>query len=56
MLESWGKTKEVREFMKKPPKATKGLPPRPVVGSAVSFQLDLPDDVIGEWFGSNRFG
>jgi len=37
------------------PKGTLGLPPRPIVGVAVPFQLDLPQAVITEWLG-DRLG
>jgi hypothetical protein len=42
---------DVRAFLKATPKAGKGLPTRPIVGIAVSFQLDLPDSVIADWIG-----
>jgi hypothetical protein len=46
-----GQTDKVRAFLKAPAKSQKGLPARPVVGTAVSIRFDLPDAVIQEWFG-----
>jgi hypothetical protein len=42
----------VRAFLNAPAKAQKGLPPRPVVGTAVSVRLDLDDSQVEEWFGA----
>lgn len=43
---------QVRAFLSAPAKAVKGLPKRPVVGTAVSIQLDLTEAQVAEWFGS----
>jgi hypothetical protein len=45
-----GQTDKVRAFLNAPAKATKGLPPRPVVGTAVTIRLDLDDAQIKQWF------
>ncbi|KAL6746600.1 hypothetical protein V8C86DRAFT_1820329 [Haematococcus lacustris] len=45
-------TQLVRAFLQKPAKSEKGLPKRPVVGTAISIRLDLPPQVISEFFGS----
>lgn len=50
-LQAWGQTGRVRRFLREPARASKGLPARPVVGTAISIQLDLSDEVIQEWFG-----
>ncbi|KAK9810054.1 hypothetical protein WJX72_004043 [[Myrmecia] bisecta] len=50
-VSAWGQEETVRAFFKEKPKALRGLPARPVVGSAISIRLDLPDAVIEEWFG-----
>ncbi|KIZ03911.1 hypothetical protein MNEG_4050 [Monoraphidium neglectum] len=47
-----GQTDKVRAFLNAPAKAQKGLPPRPVVGTAVSVRLDLDDSQVEEWFGA----
>ena len=46
-----GQTDKVRAFLKAPAKSHKGLPPRPVVGTAISIRFNLDDAVIEEWFG-----
>jgi hypothetical protein len=43
---------QVRAFLKAPAKSQKGLPRRPVVGTAISIRFDLDQAVIDEWFGS----
>lgn len=47
---AWGQTAKVLDFLSQPPKSRGGLPGRPVVGCAVSLQLDLEPAVIDEWF------
>jgi hypothetical protein len=42
---------QVRAFLKAPAKSQKGLPRRPVVGTAISIRFDLDQAVIDEWFG-----
>eukprot|EP00884_Botryococcus_braunii_P007588 jgi/Botrbrau1/16830/Bobra.150_2s0054.1 len=49
-LSAWGKADKVLDFLQQPPKSQRGLPGRPVVGCAVSLQLDLEPAVIDEWF------
>eukprot|EP00195_Chlamydomonas_chlamydogama_P015878 CAMPEP_0202911572 /NCGR_PEP_ID=MMETSP1392-20130828/55338_1 /ASSEMBLY_ACC=CAM_ASM_000868 /TAXON_ID=225041 /ORGANISM="Chlamydomonas chlamydogama, Strain SAG 11-48b" /LENGTH=289 /DNA_ID=CAMNT_0049602127 /DNA_START=104 /DNA_END=970 /DNA_ORIENTATION=- len=39
----------VRSFLKTPAKSQKGLPPRPVVGTAISIQLNLSQATVDEW-------
>ncbi len=51
-LSSWGMADRVITWFKKPPKAQRGLPGRPVVGIAVSIQLDLSEETITEFFGN----
>lgn len=43
---------QVRAFLKAPARSMKGLPKRPVVGTAISIRLDLDKAQISEWFGS----
>ncbi|GLC47100.1 hypothetical protein PLESTB_000435900 [Pleodorina starrii] len=47
-----GQTDKVRAFLKEPARSQKGLPPRPVVGTAISIRFDLEPGVIEEWFGN----
>lgn len=47
-----GQTDKVRAFMSSPAKSQKGLPRRPVVGTAISIQLDLDEAQVAEWFGA----
>jgi hypothetical protein len=54
-LNAWNRQKEVRAFFNEKPKAKNGMPPRPIVGTAVALQLDLPQEVVQEWLG-NRLG
>lgn len=55
LLNIWSKQGDVRLFLKAPAKSKNGMPPRPIVGHAVSVQLDLPPGVVSEWIG-NRMG
>lgn len=48
---AWGQEQTVMDFLNMPAKSQRGLPSRPVVGCAVSIQLDLPPALIEEWFG-----
>jgi hypothetical protein len=41
----------VRAFLRAPARSRKGLPRRPVVGTAISIRLDLTRAQISEWFG-----
>ncbi|GMH45676.1 hypothetical protein BSKO_13639 [Bryopsis sp. KO-2023] len=50
LLNTWNRAEKVRKFLKAPRKSAKGLPSKPIVGCAVSIQLDLEDEVIEEWF------
>lgn len=43
---------QVRAFLSAPAKSEKGLPKRPVVGTAVSIQLNLDEAQVAEWFGA----
>lgn len=47
---AWGQDSKVVEFLKAPAKPRKGLPSRPIVGTAVSIQLDLDQAIIDEFF------
>jgi hypothetical protein len=51
LLNVLGRAGRVRAFMKAPARSAKGMPARPVVGTAVSLQLDLTPAVVDEWFG-----
>uniref|UniRef100_A0A383VWH4 Uncharacterized protein n=1 Tax=Tetradesmus obliquus TaxID=3088 RepID=A0A383VWH4_TETOB len=51
MVNVLGQTDKVRAFLKAPAKSQKGLPRRPVVGTAISIRFDLDQAVIDEWFG-----
>ncbi|PNH04303.1 hypothetical protein TSOC_009553, partial [Tetrabaena socialis] len=46
-----GQTDKVRAFLQEPARSQKGLPPRPVVGTAITIRFDLEPSVIAEWFG-----
>ena len=43
---------QVRAFLSAPAKSEKGLPKRPVVGTAISIQLNLDNAQVAEWFGA----
>lgn len=47
-----GQTDKVRGFLRQRARSEKGLPRRPVVGTAISIQLDLEPSIIEEWFGT----
>ncbi|KXZ57019.1 hypothetical protein GPECTOR_1g920 [Gonium pectorale] len=47
-----GQTDKVRAFLKAPARSQKGMPPRPVVGTAISIRFDLEPGVVEEWFGN----
>eukprot|EP00210_Caulerpa_lentillifera_P006022 g5756.t1 len=49
-LNTWQQANQVRSFLKSPPKSKGGLPSKPIIGIAVSFQLDLPPHILNEWF------
>ena len=55
LLNIWSKQGDVRTFLQAPAKSKNGMPGRPIVGTAVSVQLDLPPGVVSEWIG-NRMG
>jgi hypothetical protein len=44
--------RQVRAFLSAPARSVKGLPRRPVVGTAISIQLDLSAAQVAEWFGA----
>lgn len=48
---AWQQEEVVRDFFSKPPRPSRGLPARPVPGSAVSIKLDVDQIVVEEWFG-----
>jgi hypothetical protein len=50
-LQAWGQANKVVSFLKEPIAPRRGLPSRPVIGNAVSVQLDLTREQISEWFG-----
>lgn len=41
----------MRAFLKEKPRSYRGMPPRPVVGAAVSVRLDVEPAMIEEFFG-----
>ncbi|KAG2498067.1 hypothetical protein HYH03_003827 [Edaphochlamys debaryana] len=47
-----GQADKVRAFLKERAKSHNGLPPRPVMGSAITIRFDLEQSVIEEWFGA----
>ncbi|GAB4820755.1 hypothetical protein N2152v2_007801 [Parachlorella kessleri] len=49
-LRAWGQDGKVVAFLKEPARPRSGLPARPVVGTAISIQLDLDKPTIDEWF------
>eukprot|EP00775_Hariotina_reticulata_P001439 gene1439-1780_t len=51
LVNALGQTNKVRAFLQAPAKSQKGLPRRPVVGTAISIRFDLQQSVIDEWFG-----
>ncbi|GFR40741.1 hypothetical protein Agub_g1351, partial [Astrephomene gubernaculifera] len=51
LLGALGQTNVVRAFLREKARSQKGLPARPVVGTAVSIRFDLEQGVIEEWFG-----
>lgn len=51
LIGALGQTDRVRAFLKERARSQKGLPPRPVVGTAISIRFDLEQSVIEEWFG-----
>lgn len=55
LLNAWNRQEQVRSFLRQKPKARNGMPPRPIVGTAVALQLDLPKETVEEWIG-NRLG
>ena len=52
LVNALGQTALVRAFLSAPARSQKGMPARPVVGTAVTIRLDLAPAVIEEWFGS----
>lgn len=52
LLTALGQSEHVRATLKERARSQKGLPPRPVVGTAISIRLDLDEAVIREWFGN----
>jgi hypothetical protein len=51
LLNAWNKQSQVRTFFREKPQTKHGMPPRPIVGTAVALQLDLPPAVVSEWMG-----
>ncbi|KAL4442932.1 hypothetical protein ABPG77_008423 [Micractinium sp. CCAP 211/92] len=49
-LNSWGQAERVTAFLRQPARPRKGMPSKPIVGTAISIQLDLEDAVIDEFF------
>jgi hypothetical protein len=45
-----GQAKKVRTFLQQPARSVKGLPRRPVVGTAIFIQLELTEAQIKEFF------
>jgi hypothetical protein len=52
LVNTLNQTDKVRAFLRAPARSSKGLPKRPVVGTAISIQLDLNEAQVREWFGS----
>lgn len=50
-IRAWKQEAVVRDFFSKPPRPSRGLPARPVPGSAVSIKLDVDQAMVEEWFG-----
>ncbi|KAG2433568.1 hypothetical protein HYH02_012685 [Chlamydomonas schloesseri] len=51
LIGALGQTDKVRAFLKEPARSQKGLPARPVVGTAIFIRFDLEPSVVEEWFG-----
>lgn len=49
-LNSWGQADRVESFLRQPPRPRKGMPSKPIMGTAISIQLDPDDAVIDEFF------
>lgn len=49
-LQAWGQSARVRGYLAQPARPRKGLPAKPIIGTAISIQLDLDDATIDEWF------
>jgi hypothetical protein len=52
LVNALGQTALVRGFLRAPARSQKGMPARPVVGTAITIRLNLAPEVIEEWFGS----
>jgi hypothetical protein len=52
LMNVWNRQTQVRTFFKEPAKPKNGMPARPIVGTAVALQLDLPPEQVQEWLGS----
>lgn len=52
LLNVWDRQAYVRDFFRQKPTPKNGMPPRPIVGTAVALQLDLPPDQVKEWIGA----
>jgi hypothetical protein len=50
LLTILGQAKKVRTFLQQPARSVKGLPRRPVVGTAIFIQLELTEAQIKEFF------
>lgn len=51
LLEAWGQAGTVVTFLQGPITPRRGLPSRPVIGSAVAITLDMSAAQVLEWFG-----
>ncbi|PSC72917.1 hypothetical protein C2E20_3892 [Micractinium conductrix] len=49
-LTSWGQGERVESFLRQPARPRMGMASKPIVGSAVSIQLDLDEGTIDEFF------
>ena len=52
LLTAWDRQAYVRNFFRQKPSPRNGMPARPIVGTAVALQLDLPPDQVEEWLGA----
>jgi hypothetical protein len=51
MVNVLGQTVKIRSFLQQPARSQNGMPPRPVVGTAISIRLDLDQRTVDEFFG-----
>jgi hypothetical protein len=50
LLEAWGQAARVSAFLREPARSRRGLPGTPMVGNAVSIQLEVSAGVLEEYF------